>query len=93
MAERIIAGTVEGDGIIRDGVGFTAERTGKGRYNVTFDPPFTGFMGASVTQISDGNTRANAGFVSVGNSVLKVKTGDGNGDVQDRPFTFIASGT
>ena len=92
MTTRVIAGTVNKDGTIRDGKEFSVVRTEKGRYAISFRPAFASILGAAATQVFDGNTRDNVVFPHVGSSELLVKTGDSGGDRSDRPFTFVAVG-
>lgn len=103
---RMIRGTVKADGSKLEGSGFTVTRDRTGVYDVTFSTAFTDRPTVVVSQqfpddnhtsggkISDtgGNTRDNALVVGVTNSMVRIKTGDGDGDASNRRFHFIAIG-
>ena len=93
MTERTIAGTINGNGTIKFGTGFTATRSSEGFYLISFRPGFTAVGGASVTQIfTNGDTRDNAVIQSLTSTELYVKVGDSGGKAKDRDFSFIAAG-
>ncbi len=64
----------------------------KGRYQLFFDPDFSGNPTVIVTQHGSGNTKDNALVYSVSKTSCYVKTGDASGDRSDRAFTIIAIG-
>jgi len=97
---RIIRGSVNSDGSIAGGSGFTVSKTGTGLYQINFTKTFTGRPSGSATQVypsfddfgGGGMTGDNAVFVGINNYRAKVKTGDNDGDAADRYFTFIIIG-
>ncbi|WP_320199420.1 hypothetical protein RMR16_003925 [Agrobacterium sp. rho-13.3] len=93
MADRTIAGTINGNGTVKFGTGFTATRSSEGFYLISFRPGFSAIGGASVTQIfSNGDTRDNAVIQSLTSTELYVKVGDSGGKAKDRDFSFVAAG-
>jgi hypothetical protein len=96
----IIYGTVDSDGTILGGSGYSVSHTsGTGLYYITFDEPFNKLPGAAGTQLypnvetnDGGDTRDNVVFVFLSAEKLVVKTGDNDGDARDRNFTFIVAG-
>lgn len=95
MSDRIIAGTVNANGSIRHGNAFSVTRTSKGHYLVAFRPAFASLSGGASTQVypNDGNTKDNVVIVALGPNDALLKTGDDNGNAQDRDFTFVFAGT
>ena len=103
---RTIRGTVKADGSKLEGAGFSVSRPHTGTYDVTFSSAFSDRPTVVVSQqhpddnntssgkISDrgGNTRDNATVVGVTNSMVRIKTGNGDGDASNRRFHFIAIG-
>ncbi|QCI98172.1 hypothetical protein [Agrobacterium larrymoorei] len=93
MTQRIIAGTINANGSVKFGTGFTATRSSEGFYLISFRPGFESVSGASATQIyNNGNTRDNAVIQSLNNTELYLKLGNGDGNPSDRDFSFIAAG-
>jgi hypothetical protein len=88
-----IAGSINADGTIRDGTGFTVAKTGTGRYTINLLSSFssmpavvlTGFIGPG------GPAGPNYAIVSRSTSSVDVQTHCvGSGDC-DLPFSFIAT--
>ncbi|MDK4723700.1 hypothetical protein PH552_30565 [Rhizobium sp. CNPSo 3968] len=92
MVDRIIAGTINSDGSVKYGSGFSVSRPSEGHFMISFRPAFSQINGASATEIYDGDTRDNAVIISLSTTDLYVKVGDSHGDAKNRDFTFIASG-
>ena len=96
----ILYGTVGKDGTKLGGDGYTVNHTkGTGLYYITFSKPFNRMPGASATQIypndksSDGgDTTDNAVLVYLSADQMIVKTGDNEGDADDRDFSFVLAG-
>jgi hypothetical protein len=103
VMQRMIRGTVNADGTIAGGGGFSVSKNGAGRYRITFTTPFTDIPSASATQIftgvgsltatDSGNSRDNAVIYGISASGVNIATGDGNGDRGDRAFSFIVIGS
>ena len=87
------------------GSGVSVKRVGGGLYDIQFDSAFSGLPGASATQVwnrgqdpisgaaTDGvDTRDNAVIVHLLANKMRVKTGNGNGDAEDRYFSFVVIG-
>ena len=100
-ADRWIRGCVNGDGTIESGSGFTVLRTPPGRYEIRYASPFGGHPAVVVTQnypgwndfnVEGGDSRDNTVLIASDANRFKIKTGDGNGNAQDRNFSFIAIG-
>ncbi|HRI66527.1 MAG TPA: hypothetical protein PK156_19900, partial [Polyangium sp.] len=98
---RIIRGTVNANGTISAGAGYTiTKKTATlGVYDINFNAAFGSPPSVVVTQIYPGNdtdtsgdTRDNAVVVSISNNKARIKTGDSTGAAADRQFTFIAIG-
>jgi hypothetical protein len=98
---RIVRGTVQANGTIAVGIGFSVSSVspiGPGLYDITFDQPFSARPSASVTQVFPGNseqggdTRDNAVLVVIDATRIRVKTGNSVGDATDRDFTFVVIG-
>ena len=96
----VIGGLVNRDGRKEAGAGFEVKRQAKGFYLIIFKEPFSEIPAASVTQIypdpnhfeQGGKTTDNAVICGINKEKVKVKTGDGNGNPDDRWFTFIIMG-
>ncbi len=96
----IIYGTVDSDGTKLGGDGYTVNHTKHtGLYYITFTRPFNRMPGASATQIfpndkssHGGDTRDNAVLVYLSAEEMIVKTGERDGDANDRDFSFVAVG-
>lgn len=104
---KIIYGSVNADGSIASGIGFTVQRSGVGTYEITFENSFTKMPTVVGTQCySDGNyswdnidsgggeTLDNLVVIAVTTNLCKLKTGnsENRGDACDRKFGFIAIG-
>lgn len=105
-ALRTIRGTVKANGDAYAGSGYTVEKVRTGLYDVFFTTGFSGRPTVVVSQQypdnnttsggrftdTGGNTRDNAVVVGVRNGMVRIRTGDGDGDSSDRRFHFIAIG-
>lgn len=105
-ALRTIRGTVEADGSVFAGSGYTVNKVGTGLYDVSFATEFSNIPTVVVTQQhpdnntarngqfteSGGNTRDNAIVVGVRNNKVRIRTGKDDGSANDRRFHFIAIG-
>lgn len=92
---RFIAGTVSANGAVLNGQEFIPLRTGIGRYQIEFTPPFTSISGVVATQVSvvvTPDTRDNAVVVNFDPSVCNIVTGRSDGSLENRSFSFIAAG-
>jgi hypothetical protein len=97
---RMLRGTVDRSGFVMGGDGFTVNHLGPGTYEITFKNPFAGMPSASVTQIfpnsgsfgSPGDTRDNAVINGISATRVRVITGDKDGKLDDREFTFVVLG-
>jgi len=97
---RILRGTIQSDGSIAAGSGFSVAHVGTGLYLITFDASFPVRPSAAVTQIfpdlddfgNGGNTLDNAVIVGLNTQRMKVKTGASDGTERDRDFTFVVIG-
>lgn len=99
---RIVRGSVNPDGSILQGLGFSAEHTGQGTYTITFNPPF---LGTPVITTSEAGSRY-VGYLIIVNVYNVTATGatitiytwntDGGGFsilyVDSIGFRFIAVG-
>ena len=104
MANLVTIGvTVNADGSIQSGPygsdSVLVNKTAQGTYLVTFNNVFSQPPVCSVTQIFNGDmnygggsTRDNAVIVAINQNQCKLTTGDGDGDRQDRKFSFLAFG-
>ncbi len=105
-ALRMLRGVVRSDGTVSAGAGFKSQRKDQGLYDITFDTPFSSLPGASVTEIfkdgggdplggppgNPGSTLDNAVIVYLGKNMMRVATGQNNGDRRDRYFSFVVMG-
>jgi hypothetical protein len=99
---RILRGTVQSNGAVAAGTGFSVIRVPftSGLYEITFDQPFADRPSAAVTQVypdlddfgNGGDTRDNAVIVGINANHVRVKMGDANGNAAGRDFTFIVVG-
>jgi hypothetical protein len=105
---RIIRGTVNSDGTVFKGKGFTCQYQNKtGLYVIKFSPVFPDVPSGSVTQVfngqnksltyfgpgsTGGDTRDNAVIVWIKNDGMMLVTGDYQGNADDRAFSFIVAG-
>jgi hypothetical protein len=95
----LIRGTVNADGSIAGGKGFTVKRQTQGVYDVFFATSFSDTPTVAVTQIYRGNvsdlggdTRDNAVVVGVNKGQVRLKVGEDDGKASDRMFGFIVMG-
>jgi hypothetical protein len=93
----IIRGTVNSDGSIAAGTGYTIDHWDTGHYNVTFTTPFSNPPSGAVTQVffdttEGGSTLDNAVIIEIENSYIGLQTGDSLGVKSDRGFTFVFVG-
>jgi len=86
-------GTFTGGGVS----GITSQNNGI--YNISFDPPFATELAIAVvgsqTDYNGGTSESsldNVVFPYTSNSQATAQTGDGNGKLQPRSFSFIAMG-
>jgi hypothetical protein len=101
--QRLIRGTVNADGSIAGGGGFSVAKDGAGRYRITFATLFADIPSASATQIftgvgsvaatNSGSTLDNAVIYGISSSGINIATGDGSGNRGDRAFSFIIVGS
>lgn len=97
---RIIRGTVNSDGTIAAGSGFSVTKQGTGEYLITFTQAFSARPSGSVAQVypnlddfgAGGSTLDNALFTGIDSIGAKVITGGSTGTRLDRYFTFIIIG-
>ena len=104
---RLLRGVVTKEGVRFAGEGFTVKpvSSGRGFYDIVFDPVFPTIPGASVTQIfssiyegnhaatdEGGKTADNAVISHLSADRMRIKTGDNSGSEQQRAFTFIVIG-
>lgn len=78
---------------------FKVDKADTGLYTIILNGSFSTIPGVSTTQIypddvnnKGGNTRDNAVLVGVRNDRFRVKTGNGDGNAENRFFSFIAIG-
>lgn len=87
---RIVRGTINGNGTIAWGAGFSVSHTpGSGGYAITFSPPFSGSPSVTVTAVDYG---ARAGSVLNSSTVTVGTVNFGTGAPVDDTFSFIAVG-
>jgi len=99
--QRIIRGSVGSDGSIVSGGGFSVVWAGTGLYDIYFTTPFSDRPTATASQVypsfdgfgGGGSTLDNAVIVGLSSTRLRIKTGDSDGDVSNRNFTFIVIGS
>lgn len=102
---RMLRGIILGDARIYTGSGFSVSKAGTGLYDITFAQAFPSVPAASATQIyglidygnatgtnAGGNTRDNAVIAHLSANKMRVKTGNGEGDASDRPFSLVVIG-
>jgi hypothetical protein len=99
---RILRGTVEVNGMVRTGTGFSVSRPGPiGVYQINFFTPFSDAPTVVITLISPDsinssgssqNTLENAVIIGISPMAVRIKTGNQSGSGQDRPFCFMAMG-
>jgi hypothetical protein len=97
----MIRGTVETNGNILAGMGFSVNRPSTGYYTITFTTAFSNVPTVVATQqypadnsfsnVSQ-NTKDNAVIVGVSTTQFQVKCGNADGGLADRRFHFIAIG-
>src|SRR6266566_3006098 len=94
---RIIRGSVQDDGAIIAGQGFTVQAQGSGIYTITFSLQFPTVPSGAVTQFTPHgglvtDTRENPQFIEINNQHAIVVTGGGDGKPVNRDFTFVIMG-
>ncbi|WP_232457871.1 hypothetical protein, partial [Burkholderia ubonensis] len=94
---RIIWGSINSDGTIRNGSGdFSVENTEAGKYAISFNPGFSATPGVVATQNNYGDTgQSNLDGVVVpfvNNSYCQINTGNNSNKFQNRSFAFVAIG-
>ena len=100
LATTIVTGFIARDGSKISGDGdYDVVKANRGLYNIVFRPPFAVTPVVVATQVfpndvnnQGGSTRDNAVIVGITERQFRVKVGNGNGDPEDRDFTFIATG-
>ena len=89
-------GTINGDGSIAAGTGYSVTAQGNGEYIISFSPTFSGTPAIVGSQVLYGsgseNTLDNVIFPYLNNGAATAKTGDSNGNSTNRAFSFIAMG-
>ncbi|MFO0575921.1 MAG: LamG-like jellyroll fold domain-containing protein [Polyangia bacterium] len=96
---RIVRGTVNSNGTVLRGSGFSVSRASTGLYDITFLTAFANPPTVVTTQLypndvanGGGDPRDNSVVVGVTASLVRIKTGDNAGNASDRLFHFIAIG-
>ena len=101
MAQQIIWGCVNKNGSIHSGTGFTPVSGGKGFCDIVYKIPFKTTPAVVAIQnhadwtnwtYDRGDTRDNVVLVASDPTKCKLTTGNGNGNREDRNFSFIAIG-
>ena len=101
---KMIHGNVNSDGTKKTGYDFEVQKVNTGIYSITFRVPFPTVPTLLVTQNfpaqnypgwdgfneNGGNTKDNAVVIAVSEERAKIKTGDHNGNADDRNFSFLA---
>jgi hypothetical protein len=96
----VVTGFVDKDGNVLSGTGgFIVDRIETGIYSIIFTPAFLTRPVVVTSQVfpnelfsKGGNTRDNSLLIGIGHDRARIKTGDGNGNADNRAFTFIAMG-
>lgn len=98
---RIIYGLIGAQGQILSHGGdgdITVTKTGPGIYDIHFKTDYQNLPSVTATQLyesdreSGGNTLDNVVMVKVTKHIVRLKTGDSEGNARDRKFSFIAIG-
>jgi len=89
------------------GLGYTVSNPSAGIFDIKFSTPYTQIYGISVNIVDaygtaddpnpaiSGNrlqTNDNAQVAFISNGILRIKTGNANGALSNRPFTFLVTG-
>lgn len=99
---QMIRGTVQADGTVSVGRGFTVVRDSTGLYTITFSSAFSAEPTVVATQqypnhndfnLTSGDTKDNAIVVGVSTTKCLIKCGRADGIADDRRFHFIAIGS
>lgn len=99
---QMIRGTVQQNGTVFAGTGFTAVSDNTGLYTITFSSPFLAEPTVVATQqypngnefkLTNGDTRDNAVVVGVSTTKCLIKCGRADGTADNRRFHFIAIGS
>jgi hypothetical protein len=91
--QRMLRGNVASNSFVDSGGGFSTTKLGTGLYRIDFTNPFSEIPSVAAIQLGSGNTRDNVLAYDLSTTGVTFKTGDGNGNVSDRPFSFIIMGT
>jgi hypothetical protein len=98
---RVIWGRVNANGTVAAGAGFTVARLGAGRYEISFDTPFSLPPAVIISNVwgafnleggASVDTRENALVDRILTNAVIVDTGDTTGDLTDSNFCFMAIG-
>lgn len=94
LGHRTVFGNVNGDGGVHSGSGdFLVTRQSTGRYSIAFQAPFTTVPSATATMRGENwYLLDNAHIAVVEAGRIVVTTGDSNGALADRPFSFHVIG-
>jgi hypothetical protein len=94
---RLVRGTVNADGSVAAGAGFSVNRFQTGYFRITFTTGFSSAPSVAVTQIfgsfgNGGSTLDNAVLTGITTTQFEVQVGDSNGDPSNRSFSFVVMG-
>jgi hypothetical protein len=97
---RTIYGYIQENGsVVSSGGGhFDVTKGGPGIYDIHFEPHFNSVPAVVATQVweksgaNGGSSLDNVALASLTTNTVRFKTGDSQGNAQDRKFTFIAIG-
>jgi hypothetical protein len=93
MSERIVSGSVRGDGRVIEGQGFHASRTSPGRYLIVFQPPLSDVGSGMVRLIDTRQADALQARVSSLDGLHASITVTGRAqEARDCAFSFVVSG-
>jgi hypothetical protein len=89
---RIVRGTVEIDGTIRGGEGFSAGHQGTGGFRIEFDVPFSDapVVVVSAERLLDDHYTCNVLGVSAEQFDIRISTVNSSPTPTDAPFHFVA---
>lgn len=91
QGERRIRGTVNSDGSVAGGKGFSVAKTGTGAYTITWDPVFADVPTFVVTPYGLGALSAKAGGVDATQATVAIYVSTSGANV-NTPFGFVAVG-
>jgi hypothetical protein len=92
---RMVRGTINHDGTIRVGAGFTSERVGTGLYRITLDVPFGGEPSVTVMAVQPFNQEPRWGTIhpnTITSALFDVFVLKGEAEARDSAFHFTAMG-